>query len=310
MKYVCLLLCLFLLHCVKAQNNLRLYAPPICKDFLYYECHNSFLFPKASLRDDRGVVIPKSKWINENPFVCLLSGNATIYTNQEIFTVIPHNLEDVILLCNEDTIRLEVFHLTYKEAELLVCSKRNFLPYLKTNYNFYSISIEEKYKAFREIALYADSLKAKIQRDTVFIRFRMMLSKYLEHELNESSYFDIDSITINLKNLQGFSLKKKTIKVINNIVNLHDMLDYQQDIKVGNSLEIICSRVFRFDDTKKIPIYQYYIYKNKPSNYSYERYTNGFLCYDIGLDDGWGDDFYGEEMKDYGIPAVFRIKFY
>lgn len=296
-----------MLNCVKAQNNLHLYTP-ICKDFLYYECHNSFLFPKASLRDDTGTVVPKSKWINENPFVCLLSGNATICTNQEIFTVIPHSLEDVILLCNEDTIRLEVFHLTYREAELLVCSKRNFLPNLKTKYNFYSIGIEEKYKAFQEIAFYADSLKAKIQRDTVFIRFRMTLA----NESYPCCY--IDSITINLKNSQGFSLKKTTIKVINNVVNLQDILDYQQDIKVGNSLEIICSRVFSFEytngHTKEIPIYQYYIYKDKPSNYNDEWYTNGFLCYNIGWDYGWGDDFWGQEMKDYGIPAVFRIKFY
>ncbi len=296
-----------MLHCVKAQNNLFLYSPPICKDFLYYECRNSFLFPKVSLRDDTGAVVPKSKWINENPFVCLLSGNATIYTNQEIFTVIPHSLEDVILLCNEDTIRLEVFHLTYREAELLVCSKRDFLPDLKTYYTFDKVGIVEKYRAFQEIAFYADSLKAKIQKDTVFIRFGITLSKHLEHELKTSSYFDIDSITINLKNSQGFSLRKTTIKVINNVVNLHDILDYQKDIKVGNSLEIICSRVFRFEYSKKIPIYQYYIYYNKPSNYDRCRNYDNFLS----CDGGWGEGGWEEEpFEDYGIPAVFRMKFY
>jgi hypothetical protein len=308
MRYVCLLLCLFLLHCVKAQNNLRLYAPPACKDFLYYECRNSFLFPKYQ-RDDRGAIVPKSKLANENPSVCLLSGNATVYQNKETFTVIPHSLEKVTLLCNKDTIRLEVFHLTYKEAELLVCSKRDFLPDLKTYYTFDKVGIVEKYRAFQEITFYADSLKAKIQRDTVFIRFKIALSKHLEHELNTSSYFDIDSITINLKNSQGFSLKKTTIKVINNIIYLHDILDYQKDIKIGNTLEISCSRVFRFEYTKKTPIYWYYVYYNKPPNY--DRCNNFYDSFLSCNDTGWGEGGWEEDpFEDYGIPAIFRIKFY
>jgi hypothetical protein len=217
------------------------------------------------------------------------------------------------------------------------------LPNLKNNYSVgNNVTVKEKYHSFQEIFFNADTLKTRMQKDTtLFMRFHLGISKYKEALVRYSSgngsiRLRVDTITINLKDQDGKLLRTNIVMPYYGYwIELNKIIDYQKDIKTGYSLEISCTTVFvdsyEAKKTKKTKIYQDYNYCNRwGSRHSYNEINypnesplvedNYFMYPNLDIndndwgyetDDGWTDDPFGAEpCKDYGIPAVFRIKFY
>lgn len=352
MKYLCLLFCLLLLHCVKAQKNFSGTLPYVHRDFLYYECANYFIIPphpKAIVDDfDSSIVIVPAPVTNDSlPIIRLLKGQATleIYEKANIFQIIPHSIEPITFICHTDTITFQVFYLTYDQAEISLHSTRKYkdyatmrlLPNLKNNYSVGNdIIVKEKYHSFQEIFFNADTLKTRMEKDTtLFMRFHLGLSKYKEALVRyRSPRLSVDSITVQLKDATGKLLRTNIVMPYHGYwIELNKLIDYQKDIKTGYSLEISCTTVFVDNyGSKKMKIYQDYNYCNRSiSTYSFYNeinfpnksplvednsfmYPNHDITDDYWgyeTDDGWANDPFGAEpCKDYGIPAVFRIKFY
>ncbi len=227
-------------------------------------------------------------------------------------------------------------------------AQMKLLPNLKNNYSIGNVTIKEKYHSFQEIFFNADTLKTRMQKDTtLFMRFHLGISKYKEALVRYSGSvrLRVDSITVKLKDQDGKLLRTNIVMPYNGYsIELNKIIDYQKDIKTGYSLEISCTTVFvdsyEAKKTKKTKIYQDYNYcnglRNRHNSYNEINYPNESLLVEDNYfmypsldfndndwgyetddgwgyetDDGWGDSPFGAEpCKEYGIPAVFRMKFY
>jgi hypothetical protein len=351
MKYLLFFLFILLATKSQAQRTLSGSSPYVYRDFLYYECANYFIIPphpKAILNDMGEVVVSAPIKTDSLPIIRPLSGQATleIYEKVNIFQITPHSIEPITFICHTDTITFQVFYLTYDHAEISLHShsyrpydnytQMRLLPNLKNNYSIGNVTIKEKYHSFQEIFFNADTLRTRMQKDTtLFMRFHLGISKYKEALVRyRNSRLRVDSITVKLKDETGKLLRANIIMPYYGYwIKLNKLIDYQNDIKRGYSLEISCTTVFIDNyEPKKMKIYQDYYYcnglRNRHNSYNEINYPNESLLvednyfmypsldindndWSYETDDGWGDSPFGAEpCKEYGIPAVFRMKFY